>query len=65
MDTKITIEKCGCEFTTYSDESGSNTFLTKCKCKKHYEEQYKAVWYDSEGRHEEALELDNPLPLED
>ena len=40
---KKTIEKCGCEFTTISSKYGSCCFLSKCRCQKHYNEQFKAT----------------------
>ena len=62
------VENCGCEFTSVWDEEGSGQCsLTKCKCKKHYDEQLVAEWYDGEGHHRvvrELEEVDGLLPLE-
>jgi len=67
METK-TIEECGCEFTSVWDKFGNNMcVLTKCRCKKHYEEQLVAEWYDHEGHHciiREPEEVDGLIPLE-
>ena len=62
----ISKEDCGCEFITLSDENGSCTFLHKCRCKKHYNEQFYGKWYDGDGNlHEDEIEPSNPLPLEE
>lgn len=62
-ETKFT-EECGCEYTTYSEKEGSCTFLTKCKCKKHYNEQFIAEWYDGDGNfNREPITPSNIVPL--
>jgi len=62
---KTTTEPCGCEFFSQWDENGnSSCFLSKCRCQKHYDEQFVAKWIDAEGEHCETYEPSNPLPLE-
>jgi hypothetical protein len=62
---QVNIEKCGCEFrSVYSDEGESMCLLTRCRCEKHYEEQFVAEWSDHEGHHREQIQPENPLRLE-
>ena len=60
---KASIEECGCEFTTLwnNETSESCCFLSKCRCKKHYNEQFVA---EINGIRE-GFEPENPLPLQE
>lgn len=68
MNKEIQVEKCGCEFTTVWDNEGNSCcFLSRCKCKKHYDEQLVAEWHDHEGHHKivrEPEEVSGLIPLE-
>ena len=64
MTQEITTEDCGCEFTTYHDENGSMTFLSRVRCKRHYDEQFIAEWHDAEGSHRERYTPSTVIPLE-
>lgn len=63
-------EPCGCEFKTLIDNKTEQSFtvLHKCRCKKHYQEQLEATWYDGQGiRHHTVRspdEVAGMLPLE-
>jgi hypothetical protein len=59
-------ELCGCEFTEFVSGDLEHSFctLTKCRCKRHYEEQFIAEWYDEEGHHCEEYEPQPLIPLE-
>ena len=55
---ETTIESCGCEFLSIWDNLGNSmTILSKCKCEKHFKEQFVAEWYDHEGYHNEIGDL--------
>jgi len=60
---KIETEPCGCEFTTEISGEHSHTILTKCRCKRHFEEQLIAEWYDDEGYHKEIREPEEVVGL--
>ena len=55
--TRKEIAPCGCEFTTFIEGNERCTFLSRCRCQKHYDEQFIAKF----GTHTERIE--NPIPL--
>jgi hypothetical protein len=64
--SKIDKEDCGCEFISYWDDKTGDSccYLHKCRCRKHYDEQFWGEWYDHEGHHKEFIQnKTNALPL--
>jgi hypothetical protein len=61
MEYERITESCGCEFVTaIYDNSASTTHLDKCRCQKHYDEQF-FVEIDGKKVH---YEPENVVPLE-
>jgi len=68
--TRVVRQACGCEFTEDIVDFGhgdihSNLYLTKCRCKEHYEAQFVAEWYDEEGHHKEFYTPTPTIPMEE